>query len=553
MTKTQKRIGIFLFLLSLALHVWKINADLPQIFNSDEPHHLNIAARFGTGDLNPHDFKYPTFWPYVISGVFGLLFVVQRLIGAVSSTQQFAIQYVTDPSLFFLSVRILSALLISSCVWLFYYLGHRFYSESTALIAGLLCLFNPALFAYGRDATHYSLMVFCIVVALTFFHFAFFFPEQKKWWALGGLFLGLSCSTHVIAGPLCLLPFTLWFVGPKYESRTKNLAIAAFFICFGFILGSPFIIPEFKNFLANLRGIKDLQNEVYQASLFSWSRTKTVASNVIHFISAKNFGFLLVILGFFVSRKEHRRLFSAFLIPLIITVPILLMSHFGGLGRYALPVSIPLIFIAAQGTDFLWNRAFLRTIWRVVIIFLLILPLAKNAQSLLRTISLPDTRIPAREWVLKNVPFGEKIFSMNPYECPQFLMAKTQIQRLYERTVALHHPRAEYFKLLLAANRPDGYEIFYLQRTIQEVEDIPQRTESSYQAQDAIDMKKEGVDGLIKRGINWVIINPVPLDDPNSPWIEALGVAYDKVASFENTPGKTKGASIEIYRMRPQI
>ena len=58
-------IGLIL-LIALALRVAGTSFGLPGTFHPDEPHHINTAVYFGSGDLNPHVFKYPTLWMYFL-------------------------------------------------------------------------------------------------------------------------------------------------------------------------------------------------------------------------------------------------------------------------------------------------------------------------------------------------------------------------------------------------------------------------------------------------------------------------------------------------------
>ena len=60
---------------AVALRLIGIGYGLPAVFNSDEPHIVNTAVSFGSGDFNPHRFKYPTLWMYLLFFVYGIYFV----------------------------------------------------------------------------------------------------------------------------------------------------------------------------------------------------------------------------------------------------------------------------------------------------------------------------------------------------------------------------------------------------------------------------------------------------------------------------------------------
>ncbi|MFA6318013.1 MAG: hypothetical protein WC943_11385, partial [Elusimicrobiota bacterium] len=63
-------------LLAVWLRVDALGYGLPHTFNSDEPHHINLAVSFGAGSLKPYSFKYPTLWPALLALCCGGWFVV---------------------------------------------------------------------------------------------------------------------------------------------------------------------------------------------------------------------------------------------------------------------------------------------------------------------------------------------------------------------------------------------------------------------------------------------------------------------------------------------
>ena len=54
---------------------------LPAVYNMDEVAIMNRAMAFGTGDLNPKNFVYPTFYFYALFAWEGLTFVAGLLMG----------------------------------------------------------------------------------------------------------------------------------------------------------------------------------------------------------------------------------------------------------------------------------------------------------------------------------------------------------------------------------------------------------------------------------------------------------------------------------------
>src|SRR4029453_17868079 len=84
-------IGILTVILVLALVVrlLGINWGLPYVISGDEALLVNHAMVFGTGDLNPHFFGYPSLYIYVLFVIYGLSYVIGWLTGVFTSTNDF--------------------------------------------------------------------------------------------------------------------------------------------------------------------------------------------------------------------------------------------------------------------------------------------------------------------------------------------------------------------------------------------------------------------------------------------------------------------------------
>ncbi len=51
---------------ALALRAYALDFGLPAVYNPDEMAIMSRALAFAKGDLNPHNFLYPTFFFYVL-------------------------------------------------------------------------------------------------------------------------------------------------------------------------------------------------------------------------------------------------------------------------------------------------------------------------------------------------------------------------------------------------------------------------------------------------------------------------------------------------------
>ena len=97
---TPARLALLLALLAVAewLRATGLSFGLPAVYNPDEVAIMSRALGFAKGDLNPHNFLYPTFYFYVLFAWVGGWFALSWMSGAVSSLSAFQTQFFLDPS-----------------------------------------------------------------------------------------------------------------------------------------------------------------------------------------------------------------------------------------------------------------------------------------------------------------------------------------------------------------------------------------------------------------------------------------------------------------------
>src|SRR5215467_1592216 len=135
---------IFFIILTMAatVRLLGINFGLPYVFYTDEALIVNHAAAFGTGDLNPHDFIYPSLYMYILFFVYGMSYVFGWLAGVFSSTDDFVRLFFNDATLFYLPGRLIAAFSGVATVALVYVYGRRAYDHRVGLIAALFLTFS---------------------------------------------------------------------------------------------------------------------------------------------------------------------------------------------------------------------------------------------------------------------------------------------------------------------------------------------------------------------------------------------------------------------------
>jgi hypothetical protein len=243
-------------------------------------------------------------------------------------------------------------------------------------------------------------------------------------------------------------------------------------------------------------------------------------------------------------KRENHSLKNLFwFAPALIFICILMISYHGNFPRYSLGVFVPLILPTAIGVARLRLIPFSTMAYFLVLITFLLPTYKRSTEA-----GLPDTRTLAKEWIQNNIPSDTKIFVMDPYNCPQLLMSKEQVARLKLKTEQMGHPRAAYYRLLEEYHPSGGYEIYYWKRGFKEVEDLPQRTESSYNSQDTIDLNEKGLEAMDEVGIKTLVVRFDSNVEAPPAWWKEIPLKYTLVEQFAPKNKKIKGPQIDIYQ-----
>src|SRR5437868_13578800 len=100
-------IWLGVFFVALGLRVYGLRYGLPAVYNPDEVAIMSRALAFAKGDLNPHNFVYPSFYFYVLFAWEGLTAIVAVATRALSSLGEFQREFFLDPTRVFVAGRLL--------------------------------------------------------------------------------------------------------------------------------------------------------------------------------------------------------------------------------------------------------------------------------------------------------------------------------------------------------------------------------------------------------------------------------------------------------------
>ncbi len=237
-----------------------MRADLPFSRFATEEEQVFYAVKFGSGDLNPHYFLHPPFFAYGLCGLYGVSFVVGRVLGYVHSVADFERLFFTDPTVFFLIARIAVLGLGALGLLLFYRLSLRLYKqELVALLAvGFLAVSPQHVIAAHYANTDIPVMVvaFLALMAITR---VLQTGAMSSYLMAGGL-IGLATATKYNAawlGVALLMAHVIRTVSAKAPWRavvcSPRLLAGMGVIVVGFIMGCPYALLDFPTFISSYR------------------------------------------------------------------------------------------------------------------------------------------------------------------------------------------------------------------------------------------------------------------------------------------------------------
>ena len=216
----------------------------------DELTMIKVGLQCGTGDFNPHAFFYPSLLGYVLFVCYVVLAGYWKLIGSIASAGDVFIRFAQDPSAFFLSARLISALAGTATVGVVYWLGRRIYGTRVGLAAAFLL---AVAWLPVRDS-HFG----CVDTPMAFLGTLSLVPAWNVYqrgarrdylWA--GVLIGLAASTkyYGAAAAVAIAAAHVLRARPNGERpRLADLVAAGLASAATFLVTSPFVVlnlPEF--------------------------------------------------------------------------------------------------------------------------------------------------------------------------------------------------------------------------------------------------------------------------------------------------------------------
>jgi hypothetical protein len=365
---------------AFALRVWAVDFGLPHA--EARPDELTIAyqaMKFGTGDLDPHSFNYPSLHKYVTFVLFGAWYALGRLTGHYGGQEDFLRDFFDGAVDFRLLMRLWSVLLGTVGVALLVRAPGRLWGA--ALLAVAFLHVRDSHFGV-TDITMVTLATAAVLAAEA--HRAT--PSTRRL-VLAAVLAGLATSTKYNAGLLCV-PLAL------AAGSARAVALAAVVMVAAFLVGTPYAALDFPMFSTDFR---------YEATHLSEGQFVDVGNGWVHHAVTlwRTCGpsFVLLALSglFFAPREGWRRAGVLYGFPLVYFL-VIGRGH-TAFFRYILPV-VPILAIAA-------GDLIARVRNRIAAVLLLVaaaFPTALASVQSDRLMAAGDTRDAMATWIEANVP-----------------------------------------------------------------------------------------------------------------------------------------------------
>jgi hypothetical protein len=403
--QNDRRNIIIIVFIGLIVRFLAIDYGLPSTYNSTEYFIAKNALSFGARQsLAPLNFIYPTLYTYFITVFFALYFLVGKLFTWFPTVPDFAVQFLVNPSSFYLLGRSLSALLIICSAVILYKVCRFMLNPVLSLSISLGMFFSFNIFYFTFWMVPDGLLVCGTTITLYFIvknnHHILSIWELL----ISSIICGLTISTKYNAGFLAAGWIGAVFLtqGLDLSHRWGRILISLFFVMIGFFMGSPYWILAFSKFVAGFRMILTQAQYAYnvEAGLpYIWEVKELIMSEWLLGLI-----FLSILMYMIYS-------FDRFTLPLILVVfpTFILVGWWTKKGLDYILVIFPVLLVMLA---YIFSKISGKRKECIVFSVIIFFALFMNIIRILYTDFLfrqKDTRQLTGIWIKENIPSGTAI------------------------------------------------------------------------------------------------------------------------------------------------
>ena len=562
MTKKKIQLCLLGFLLiGFLLRTVSISYGLPHpgYFSSDE---IDVVARtltLAAGDLKPHHFSKPTFMNVVLLAIYGVIYFFGRLLGLIHGRADFERLFIQNPTVFYLSARLLSVLAGTATILLCYTIGRKGRSAAAGLIAAALMAFCFTSARLSHIAKEDVLMVF-LEYAVLLWMLRAKNADKAGQGIIAGILVGLAAATKYNGILAAVFPLLFIIQGEKTAIFRRVLFLLAG-ILIGIIIGVPFFAIHPVQFVqgvfesAIFRQIKGDARWIGSASY--------VGPSFFLAMFAREMGWLFLITGLlaigfygkgFFKRggnplsKEPRAVLLALLLFVILNfLTIVISSHRDY--HYGIPMTPALALITASFLSDLLS--FHKKGFAALLVAILVLgPCYRIIKWDAETLGT-DTRLQALDWMRDHIPAHAVIAFDSAYYFqyhPPVGLTSETVGVLKAEALA-QGGSGRYFDLLEKYPAPEPhYRAIFL----------PMPTWADRLR--AADVNAYSLESLREREAQWLVCSSYYFDrilinesvsfKPIREFYERLQREWKPAARFEPVPWRNAGPILLVYELK---
>jgi 4-amino-4-deoxy-L-arabinose transferase-like glycosyltransferase len=402
--------------LALGLRLWGIGFGLPYDFTPDEIHEIMRALKLGAGEYDWDGFGKGGLY-LILFVEYGFLYVFWRLTGHVGGANDFALQYLQDPTAFYLLGRVTVALMGAGTCLVIYWIGKRLYGWRTGLVAAFLgttAYFHAAWSHYVNVDTGMTLAVWASLLA----YLKYEETDQSKWLVISGALIGIAVAFK-LPGLAVVVPLGLAVVTPltKWSHPMRPLrvlaigavsfAIALVVVAPESIRNVPAVLGYFSQLIQPAGTVTErVSDQGISGSVFGLTQLTFGNFLDIPFTSTNLALTIAALLGAGLAIYRRHRwdlIWLAFGLTYFLAM---VAADRPGHERYLLPIMPVFWLLGARAV--LAVAGARRFVTPVLVAGICAAPLYMLVQQNV-TWTRPDTRILGKHWIEANVPPGSRI------------------------------------------------------------------------------------------------------------------------------------------------
>lgn len=413
--KIRKNCLAILFLIvcvGLMLRVLGLKFGFPYLLHPDEPTAVKKALSFFKGDLNPHSFKMPSLYLYLLYFSSWIYCRGGELLKDIS----LPCYLWADKTVFYLIGRLWSALLGAATVLLVFAVGKRLYSQRAALGAALLLAILPLHVLHSHYATVDAPVTFLITLS---FYFSVLLYQKGKgiYYLAAGFCAGLAAGTKY-NGALVLFPFLMAGIfrlrdaglrESRFRRRKLLYPLLGLLACgLAFFLASPYVVKETARFFADLKSQSGYLIRYGHGPIFIAGGPGAVyhLRYNLYYCGGAFFWFLSIA-GIIYAGLRHKKsdlLIFSWLVPYFILISIPKVRF----ARFFIPLLPFLALLGGHLLDLKFSRAWQNKLGRAVFLggCLWIFLYAAGFSIIL---AQTDVRLRAKSWIEASLPGGSRV------------------------------------------------------------------------------------------------------------------------------------------------